>query len=258
MNAKFDPERFDEFSCGSDNGAPDGRQPARILLVEDDHEVSSLIASSLQQQGYDVDLCCDGESGLLTALSGNHQVILLDIMLPELDGLSLLNRLRAAEKDTPVILLSALGEEQDRIRGFHSGADDYLPKPFSVPELVLRIQVLIRRCYASLYSEDTTELSDRYLQLSRKEKQARVRIAQDQPWILLDLTPVEFELLWQLMKQQDEVLSRPYLYQLVLNRPFSRYDRSLDMHISNLRNKIRRHLPEAGLIQTVRGQGYRY
>ncbi|WP_086481369.1 response regulator transcription factor [Oceanospirillum sanctuarii] len=258
MNAKFDPEHLDELNKGSDKTVPDGRQPARILLVEDDEEVSSLIVSSLQQQGYTVDLCCDGESGLLTALSGNHQVILLDIMLPELDGLSLLNRLRAAEKDTPVILLSALGEEQDRIRGFHSGADDYLPKPFSVPELVLRIQVLLRRCYAAQHSDDSSELSDHYLLLSRKEKQARVRSAQDQPWKLLDLTPVEFELLWQLMKQKDEVLSRPYLYQLVLNRAFSRYDRSLDMHISNLRNKIRRYLPEAGLIQTIRGQGYRY
>jgi len=258
VNAKFDPERFDEFSCGSDNGAPDGRQSARILLVEDDEEVSRLISTSLQQQGFEVAVCRDGESGLLAALSDHYQVILLDIMLPELDGLSLLNRLRAAEKDTPVILLSALGEEQDRIRGFHSGADDYLPKPFSIMELVLRIQVLIRRCYASINSEDSSELSDHYLILSRKEKQAWVRNPEGESRSLLDLTPVEFELLWQLMKQRDEVLSRPYLYQLVLNRPFSRYDRSLDMHISNLRNKIRRYLPEAGLIQTVRGQGYRY
>ncbi|SEG27920.1 response regulator transcription factor [Oceanospirillum linum] len=255
MNAKFDPHipESDKHDAGRSASLA-----CRVLLVEDDDEVSSLVQASLQQQGYTVDLCCDGEAGLDAALSGLHQVILLDVMLPGLDGLSLLNRLRAGEKDTPVILLSALGEEQDRIRGFHSGADDYLPKPFSMQELMLRIQVLLRRCYAAASPDDNAELSDGYLQLCKKEKRAWVRNVAGESLKKLDLTPVEFELLWLLLKQKDEVLSRPYLYQLVLNRSFSRYDRSLDMHISNLRNKIRRYLPDAGLIQTVRGQGYRY
>lgn len=228
-----------------------------VLLVEDDEDVSRLVVQAMTRQGYRIEHCSRGEEGLLKALSGEFQLVLLDIMLPDMDGLTLLSRLRSAGRQLPVIMLSALGEEQDRINGFHSGADDYLPKPFSVTELQLRTEVLLKRCYLLPAREEQTIREEAGIRLLRKEKQLQVQ-QPDGQWVSPEVTPVEFELLWQLICHRDETLSRPYLYQVVLGRAFSRYDRSLDMHISNLRNKLRRVLPDAGLIRTVRGQGYRY
>lgn len=255
MNAKVELGRF---TGGERDGLHWQRgQPLQVLLIEDDSDVSTLISKALIKHGYQVDLCEDGEAGLLAALTGRYQIILLDVMLPSLDGLSLLSRLRSGGKETPVILLSALGEEQDRINGFHSGADDYLPKPFSLQELQLRIEVLLKRCYAKPAIDDLSSITEDPLKLCRKDKRVEVKVEENK-WQSVETTPVEFELLWQLLKSKEDVLSRPYLYQVVLNRAFSRYDRSLDMHISNLRQKLKQCLPYEGLIKTIRGQGYRY
>ena len=223
----------------------------RVLLIEDDPQVSQLVTDSLTNKGYQVEQCFDGQSGLAQAIAQPFQLILLDIMLPELDGLSLLGRLRE-HKNTPVIVLSACGGEQDRINGFTTGADDYLPKPFSIQELEVRMNAILRRCYQETKTNNPAQLIVGALQLNRLEKTLLIQHQQT------EVTPVEFELLWQLMKTPEETLSRPYLYQTVLNRSYSRYDRSLDMHISNLRQKIKQVLPGSNLIRTIRGQGYRY
>ncbi|WP_220495510.1 response regulator transcription factor [Oceanospirillum sediminis] len=230
----------------------ESRYNCKVLLIEDDPQVNDLISRALLKKGYDVHVCHDGEKGLITALNQSWQLILLDIMLPGLDGLTLLRRLRHQKNNTPVIVLSACGAEQDRINGFHTGADDYLPKPFSMEELQLRMEALLRRCYQPQLQEDPSRQTDGYIDLNRLDKSARIRSE------IIDVTPVEFELLWLLMRHADETLSRPYLYQAVLNRSYSRYDRSLDMHVSNLRQKLKQILPGEDLIRTIRGKGYRY
>lgn len=252
-------------------------EPCKVLLIEDDAQVSELVERSLKNRGYQVNVCHDGEHGLITALEGSWQIILLDIMLPGLDGINVLSRLRELKNNTPVIVLSACGAEQDRINGFHTGADDYLPKPFSMEELQLRMEALLRRCYQRPLPEDPAKIETGRLILSRLNKSVSVapdpnaenkeqntsdqqtnRASITTKTTELEVTPVEFELLWQLMKHSDETLSRPYLYQVVLDRSYSRYDRSLDMHISNLRQKLKQVLPGEDLIRTIRGKGYRY
>lgn len=232
-------------------GKPATQQQISILLVEDDAEVSHSLARLLNQQGYLTQQCANGKDALLLALNQSFHLILLDKLLPGLDGLELLKRLRK-HRNTPVIMLSACGAEEDRIKGFSGGADDYLPKPFNIKELLLRIDALLRRSQqilATHASQDTLE--DGALRLN---SQTHTASFQQQA---LELTPIEFELLWTLVKHKQEILSKASLYQWVLNKPFSRYDRSLDMHISNLRGKFA-HISAHALIKTVRGQGYCY
>lgn len=225
--------------------------PARILLIEDDREVSNSVAEILNKKGYHTVQSYNGREGLVTAINQQFHLILLDKMLPELDGLELLHRLRKY-RDTPVVMLSACGAEQDRIDGFSSGADDYLPKPFNMTELLFRIEALLRRSMSSAKSETCAgQIKDGAICLDTKKK----CLASSEGDI--ELTPIEYELLKTFLTHKDEVLSKPYLYQLILNKPFSRYDRSLDMHISNLRSKMA-PLVEAHKIKTIRGQGYCY
>ena len=225
--------------------------PARILLIEDDREVSHSVAELLRNKGYHCVQSFNGREGLVMAINQNFDLILLDKMLPELDGLELLQRLRKY-KDTPVLMLSACGAEQDRIDGFNGGADDYLPKPFNTTELELRIVALLRR--SRNHNKPVRSgaiITDGDLVLDTHNQQLTIAGQE------VELTPIEFELLKTFLGHKDEVLSKPYLYQLVLKKPFSRYDRSLDMHVSNLRSKM--NMPdEAKRIHTVRGQGYCY
>ncbi|EAR59506.1 response regulator transcription factor [Neptuniibacter caesariensis] len=225
--------------------------PARILLIEDDREVSNSIAEILSKKGYHTVQSYNGREGLVTAINQQFHLILLDKMLPELDGLELLHRLRKY-RDTPVVMLSACGAEQDRIDGFSSGADDYLPKPFNMTELLFRIEALLRRSMSSAKSETCMgQIKDGTICLDTKNK---CLASSDGD---IELTPIEYELLKTFLTHKDEVLSKPYLYQLILSKPFSRYDRSLDMHISNLRSKMA-PLVETHKIKTIRGQGYCY
>ncbi|MGY8872852.1 MAG: response regulator transcription factor [Pseudomonadales bacterium] len=228
-------------------------QPARILLVEDDKTVNDSLADALQSRGYQVRQCFDGRDGLLTAINQSFHLILLDKLLPVIDGLEVLLRLRQY-RDTPVIMLTACGAEQDRIDGFSSGADDYLPKPFNMTELQLRIEALLRRSMRLMEDEQVAPelLRDGVLQLDAVSQTACCAGNE------INLTPIEYCLLEVFLRQRDEVLSKPYLYQLVLSKPFSRYDRSLDMHISNLRAKLVKVIPEKKLIKTVHGKGYCY
>ncbi|MEC7815808.1 MAG: response regulator transcription factor [Pseudomonadota bacterium] len=222
----------------------------RILIVEDDHTLNDQIGGLLRSRGYQVSQCFHGDEALRSALSQRLDLILLDVMLPVMSGFDVLERLRKT-RQTPVMMLTACGAEEERIIGYQQGADDYVPKPFSFTELLLRIEALLRR---TMGLRDTRSIPDEL----RVDGLVLNRLAlsvhhNDRPVVL---TQLQFRLLWVLLTHQNETLSKPYLYQTVLERDYSRYDRSLDMHLS----RVRRKLVEAGLaadrLQTVHGQGY--
>ncbi len=229
-----------------------GRYLADVLVIEDDELLSIQLGELLRLQGYAVRLSGSGESGLAMALADAPDLVLLDVMLPDINGLAVLRRLRE-QQQTPVIMLTACGAEEERIRGLRHGADDYLSKPFNLTELQLRIDAILRRTR----STDSRPAQPSSLQIDALmlERQGlRARVAEKD----LALTPLQFRLLWQLLLQRGEVLTKPYLYRVVLERDYSGYDRSLDMHIS----RIRRRLTEAGLaadrLQTLHGRGYSF
>jgi len=230
---------------------------SKILIIEDDQTVNFLLSENLVNLGYEVEVAHDGEEGLAMALANTYQIILLDVMIPKLDGFQVLEALRE-QKLTPVLMLTAKGGEEDRICGFKTGADDYLSKPFNMAELELRIQAIIRRTQMihklnnqqSNDSKDAIETSDSSIQFN---KQDGIVIIQNQD---IPFTPLEFNLLYTLVENQGEVLSKPQLYQRVLSREFSRYDRTLDMHISKIRKKITSAGMAVNTIKTVHGQGY--
>lgn len=220
-----------------------------ILIVEDDRQLSGQLGQLLEHTGYAVQCCDDGSAGLELALREQHDLLLLDVKLPGLNGFSLLKRLRQHSR-MPVIMVTASNAEEERIRGLRHGADDYLAKPYSLEELQLRIDAVLRRVRpVGARQAEPEQLTVGSLRLDRAQQWAE---AGD---MRLDLTPLQFRLLWQLVAQRGEVLSKPYLYRVVLDREFSRYDRSLDMHIS----RIRRRLIDVGLgdvLQTQHGRGY--
>ncbi|HCA25889.1 MAG TPA: DNA-binding response regulator [Pseudomonas sp.] len=220
-----------------------------ILIVEDDRQLSGQLGQLLEHAGYGVQCCGDGSAGLELALREQHDLLLLDVKLPGLNGFSLLKRLRQHSR-MPVIMVTASNAEEERIRGLRHGADDYLAKPYSLEELQLRIDAVLRRVRpVGARQAEPEQLAVGSLRLDRAQQWAEAG------GMRLDLTPLQFRLLWQLVAQRGEVLSKPYLYRVVLDREFSRYDRSLDMHIS----RIRRRLIDAGLgdvLQTQHGRGY--
>lgn len=220
-----------------------------ILVVEDDQTLNALICQNLEQEGHNIKYVFDGESGESLAIKENFDLVLLDVMLPKLDGFEVLNRLRQ-KKQTPVLMLTAKGGEQDRICGFRSGADDYLIKPFNMAELTLRIEAILRRTRGS--SKPKTHISCGNISLDPIS--GKVEISKES----INFTPIEFDLLRALIENPSEVLSKADLYQSVLCREFSRYDRTLDMHISKIRKKITSAGMPVNTIRTVRGQGYSF
>lgn len=222
----------------------------KILIIEDDITLNKQIAALLKDRGFDVHQCHDGNQGLVTALRERFDLILLDVLLPNLNGFSLLSQLRK-RKQTPVIMVTACGAEQERIKGYSNGADDYVPKPFSFVEMMLRIEALLRRSL-NVKSNEVTRNSIVVDEITLDRRNLKANFAGK----ALDLTSTQFKLLWVLLENQNEVLSKPLLYQTVLERSFSRYDRSLDMHMSRVRKK----LIEAGMsptrLATQHGKGY--
>lgn len=222
---------------------------SKILVIEDDQELNQQLAQTLRNKGYQVDQCYDGEDGLSQAARQVHQLVLLDVMLPGRDGFSVLKLLRKTCQ-TPVMMLTAKGAEQERILGFTAGADEYMTKPFNVTELLLRIEALLRRCSPSVKQEQALQKIDG-LVLDRIAQQVSIEGGEQ-----LEMTPTQFKLLWILVQQRGEVLSKVYLYQVVLNRTFSNYDRSLDMHLSRVRRKLVAAGWQGERLQTVHGKGY--
>ncbi|WP_028766308.1 response regulator transcription factor [Shewanella fidelis] len=220
-----------------------------ILVVEDDRVLNDQLTVMLQQKGYGVEQCFDGEQGLLQAATGRYQLILLDVMLPVRDGFSLLKILRK-NCQTPVIMVTAKGAEQERVQGFSQGADDYVAKPFSTAELILRIEAILRRSYSQEPPFQTQELSVDTLSLNSRAQSVSVAGQS------LEFTPIQFKLLWELLQHRGEVLSKAYLYQRVLNRNIGAYDRSLDMHLSRVRRKLTQANWSGERLQTSHGKGY--
>jgi two-component system OmpR family response regulator len=218
----------------------------RILLVEDDLKIASFIVKGLKAAGYAVDHAKDGEEGLRLALATSYDTAVVDIMLPKLDGLALIERLRSDKVNTPIIILSAKGSIDDRVKGLQTGGDDYLSKPFSFAELLARVQALIRR--AGGLSEPTRlTVGDLSINLlTREVKRGKNRI---------DLQPLEFSLLEYLARNAGRVVSKTMIMEHVWDYNFDPQTNVVEARICRLRDKIDREF-DRKLIQTVRGVGY--
>lgn len=223
--------------------------PASILVIEDDPSLNQQVAELLSDAGYLVSKSYDGEEGLSCAIKGRHNLVILDVMLPKRDGFSLLNLLRKSSA-IPVIMLTAKGAEEERIRGFQQGADDYLAKPFNTTELLLRIEALLRRCNPESFGRPPQVVRLDSLVVDLANNQFHVDT------VRLELTPIEYKLLQTLISSPGEILSKPFLYQTVLHRAYSAYDRSLDMHLSRVRRKLNNSGWDGARLQTVHGKGY--
>ena len=222
----------------------------RILLIEDDPETARFIRKGLAEAGHVVDHACDGRQGLLLALDAEHDAVIVDRMLPGLDGLSIVRSLRAANRSTPVLVLSALGEVDDRVEGLRAGGDDYLVKPFALAELSARLEALVRRRIAGAgASAPITRLEVADLEmdlLARAVKRGGHGI---------ELKPREFRLLEYLMRHAGQVVTRTMLLEAVWDYHFDPQTNVIDVHVSRLRRKIDREFGPP-LIHTVRGAGY--
>ncbi len=221
----------------------------RILIVDDDVELCELISEYLSGEGFEVEAVHTGEQGLKRALSGEHVLVVLDVMLPGLSGLEILRRLRT-ESRIPVLILTARGDDVDRIVGLEIGADDYLPKPFNPRELLARVRAILRRAGAPHAGPERIAIGDVEL-----DPAARTVRRSGEP---VELTSVEFGLLEALMRAAGQVVTREQLAQSVLGRRFMPYDRSIDMHVSKLRKKLGEQAGDTERIKTIRGVGYIY
>jgi len=221
----------------------------RILVVEDDAKTAATVRLYLEDAGYDVSVASDGVSGLQAARSGNFELVVLDIMLPRLDGTDVCRKLRA-ESDLPVIMLTARTTEEQRIRGLDLGADDYVGKPFSPRELVARVRAVLRR--AARDDDDAGPLTRGDLLIDPEQRRVRESGRE------ITLTPSEFDLLHVLARRPGRVFSREQLIEEALGRDFLGMDRTVDAHIKNLRKKIERDRRKPRYVQTVFGAGYRF
>lgn len=221
----------------------------RILVIEDDGQAAAFMAKGLRESGHVVDVAADGRDGLVMAQSNDYDVLVVDRMLPGLDGLGLVRTLRATGNRTPVLFLSALGEVDDRVKGLRAGGDDYLVKPYAFTELLARIEALARRRVSAPAEARETTLRYRDLTmdlLSRKVERAGRPI---------ELQPREFKLLEVLLRHAEQVMTRTMLLEKVWDYRFDPQTNVIDVHISRLRQKIDRDF-DPPLIHTVRGAGY--
>lgn len=222
----------------------------RILVVDDEPDILSLLVYQFSREGYRVSTAVDGEAAISSARDEQPGCIVLDLMLPRVDGYEVLRTLREDDgtREIPILLLTARKEEEERVKGFEIGADDYVTKPFSARELVLRVQALLRRATAEPVSP-TRKLSVGPVEIDREGHRASVDGRE------IELTPLEYRLLVVLMERRGRVQSRRQLLQAVWDTEADIETRTVDMHVARLRSK----LGEAGeLIETVRGFGYRF
>lgn len=218
----------------------------RALVIEDDRQVSDFIVKGLKENGFAVDAALDGREGLFLAASEPYDVIVLDRMLPQVDGLSLLKTLRTTGVEVPVLILSAMGEVNQRIEGLRAGSDDYMAKPFSITELVTRVQVLLKR---NVSHSSETQLQVGSLSVDLLTRKA-CRMGQE-----IDLKPREFQLLEFLMRHAGQIVTRTMILEHVWDYNFDPQTNVIDVHISRLRNKIDKGF-SPHLLHTVRGAGY--
>jgi two-component system, OmpR family, response regulator len=219
----------------------------RILIIEDDRDAAAYLVKAFREAGHSVDHAADGVTGYDLAQEGGYDVAIVDRMPPKMDGLSLIGALRAQKIETPVLILSALGQVDDRVKGLRAGGDDYLAKPYAFSELLARVEVLARRQPKGAPEETVYRLGDLVLdRLSHKVTRAGEEIA---------LQPREFRLLEYLMQNAGKVVTRTMLLEHVWDYHFDPQTNVIDVHVSRLRAKIDRDF-EAPLLHTVRGAGY--
>jgi two-component system response regulator CpxR len=228
----------------------------RVLIIDDDRELCELVEELLEDEGFEVEVANRSEQGLGRALSGEHSLVVLDVMMPGMNGFEVLRRLRAEGSHIPVLMLTARGEDVDRIVGLEIGADDYLPKPFNPRELVARIQAILRRTRGAGTATGEPFLSER-IAVGDVEVNTGTRHVR-RAGGTVELTNVEYEILVILLSSAGRVVTREALVRSALGREISVFDRSIDMHISHLRKKLGHHAGEVERIKTVRGVGYIY
>jgi two-component system response regulator CpxR len=227
----------------------------RILVIDDDRELCELLAEYLKLEGFEVETVQEAARGIERALSEEHTLVVLDVMLPGMSGFEVLQHIRSRSM-LPVLMLTARGEDVDRIVGLEMGADDYLPKPFNPRELVARIRAIERRARSvpeekkAATPPERIAVGDVVLDAgSRTVHRAGQRI---------ELTAVEFALLRELLRAAGQVVTREALSTTVLGRRLTAYDRSIDVHISSLRRKLGHYIQDVERIKTIRGVGYLY
>ncbi len=218
----------------------------RLLLIDDDTELCSLLVELLKKDNFAVECVHDGRKGLDRALHGGFSLVILDVMLPGLDGFEILRRLRKDSR-VPVLMLTARADDVDRIVGLELGADDYLPKPFNPRELVARVRSILRRYEPRASISSRVEVNGVVLDPATRQVSVDEHV--------VDLTTFEFDILEILMRAAGRVLSRDDLMENLYNRPATAFDRSIDMHISHIRRKLEIKRP---LIKTIRSVGYQF
>lgn len=228
----------------------------KVLVVDDEQSIVTLLQYNLQQSGYEVITAMDGEEGKNLALSENPDLIILDLMLPKLDGIDVCKQLRQQKVSTPILMLTAKDEEFDKVLGLELGADDYMTKPFSPREVIARVKAILRRVQVQpvmpgQLPEDTEYIKISSLKIFPEHYEAYF----DEE--LLELTPKEFELLLYLAKHKGRVLTRDQLLSAVWNYDFAGDTRIVDVHISHLREKIEQDSKKPTFIKTIRGLGYK-
>ena len=225
---------------------------SKVLIIDDDEELCELVSEYLAVEGFETEAVHDGESGLQSAISGDYDMAILDVMMPKMNGFDVLRNLR--EKSAlPVLMLTARGEDMERIVGLEIGADDYLPKPFNPRELVARLRAILRRVSNDNGDDATNEkLHVEDLEITASSRSAKL------DGVEIGLTSVEFDLLTALVREAGKIVKKEDLSENVLERSLSPYDRSLDMHISNLRKKLGMRADGSERIKTVRSVGYIY
>jgi DNA-binding response OmpR family regulator len=231
-----------------------------VLIIDDDRELCELVAELLGEEGFRVEVANRSDAGLERALSGEHALVVLDVMMPGMNGFEVLRRLRAEGSDVHVMMLTARGDDVDRIVGLEIGADDYLPKPFNPRELIARIQAILRRARPAR-AEASALSSELGVPARIGVGDVEVDTGTRQVWRggeAVELTNVEYEILVQLLSAAGLVVKREDLVRTVLGRELSVFDRSIDMHISHLRKKLGHRSGDAERIKTVRSIGYVY
>jgi DNA-binding response OmpR family regulator len=227
--------------------------PPRILIVDDDVKLCRLVRDYLEPLGYAVEMAHSGPEGLERVLSEPYAAVILDVMLPGINGLEVLRQLRR-KSDVPVLMLTARGDEADRIAGLEIGADDYLPKTFSIRELLARLRAVLRRSTMAVAVAEEPAEAPLHLGELWIDPEARSAALGDKP---LNLTPIEYQILLTLARAPGRVRTREQLLDAVADRSFDAFDRSIDVHISSLRKKLGDDAKTPRFIETVRGAGYR-
>jgi two-component system response regulator CpxR len=225
--------------------SPDQSDGLTLLLIDDDAELCEMMREFFGQNGHTLDCVRNGTDGLKQAVEASYDLIILDVMLPGMNGFTLLSQLRK-RREVPVIMLTAKTAAQDRVQGLEAGADDYLPKPFDPDELLARLRAVLRRT-GKIKSDDLRHFASDELRINPRTREVWIRSE------LIDLTAVEFDILYLLVCSAGRALTREEISTAILERTLTPYDRSLDVHISHLRKKLE---PIGRQIQTIRGVGY--